>query len=87
MSDFWKTKKRPPSLEARFEFDDYDSMRDFLDDLADVAEERDHHPNISFGRTHASIVIYPKEGNTLSDVDFELAESISDCFNKVLSQS
>lgn len=87
MSDFWKTKKRPPSLEARFEFNDYDSMRDFLDEVADVAEAKDHHPNISFSRSHASLVIYPKDGDKLSDFDFELSEAISECFNNVLSQS
>jgi len=87
VSDFWKTKRRPPSLEARFEFEDYDSMRDFLDDIADVTENLDHHPNISFGRTHVSIVIYPKAGDALAEIDHELATDISKCFEQIDQQA
>jgi 4a-hydroxytetrahydrobiopterin dehydratase len=83
VSENWKTKRRPPSLEARFEFEDYDLMRDFLDDIADVTEQMEHHPNISFGRTHVSIVIYPKSGDALDEIDHQLAQNIDKCFEKI----
>jgi pterin-4a-carbinolamine dehydratase len=78
----WKQKKNPASLEAKFEFEEYDVLRTFLDDLADVAEKLDHHPNLSFGRTHVSAIIY-STGDELRDVDIALAEGIDECFHRV----
>ena len=87
MSIDWKTKKRPPSLETRVEFEDYDSMRDFLDEIAEVTEKMDHHPNISFGRTYVSIVIYPKAGDAIEETDHALAQSISECYEQLQNQA
>jgi len=87
MSERWKVKKRAGTLEARFEFDDYDVMRDFLDDVADVTEKLDHHPNISFSRSHVSIIIYSQEGGELSDLDHQLAHDIEECFNQMSHSS
>jgi len=78
----WKQKKKPPSLESKFIFEEYDLLRSFLDDLADVADKLDHHPNISFGRTHVSVIIYSTE-DEISDLDVSLAEGIDDCFQRI----
>lgn len=82
MNARWKQKKSPASLEAKFEFEEYEVLRTFLDDLADVAEKLDHHPNLSFGRTHVSVIIYSTE-DELRDVDTALAEGIDECFHRV----
>lgn len=82
MNDRWKQKDKPASLEARFEFQSFDNLRSFLDELAEHAESLDHHPNISFGRSHASVIIYAKGGDALGDVDFNLAKGIDDSFHR-----
>ena len=82
MNQRWKQKKSPASLEAKFEFEEYEVLRGFLDDLADVAEKLDHHPNLSFGRTHVSAIIYSTE-DELRDVDIALAEGIDECFQRI----
>lgn len=87
MSERWKIKKRAGTLEARFEFDDYDVMRDFLDGVADVTEKLDHHPNISFSRSHVSIIIYSQESDGLSDLDHQLADAIEECFTQMSHSS
>jgi len=86
VNERWKHKKRPVSLDTRFDFDDYDTLRDFLDDLADVSEKLDHHANISFGRTHASVIIY-SSSDELDDKDIALAEGIDECFQRVTKKS
>ncbi len=86
MNSRWKQKKKPASLEARYEFDDYETLREFLDELADVAEKLDHHPNLSFGRTHVSAIIYSTEDD-LREVDTALAEGIDECFHRVTNPS
>ncbi len=75
MTERWKRKDSPPLLEARFEFAEFGVLRSFLDSLADITEEMDHYPNISFSRQHVSIAIYSKE-KTLNETDFKLAEEI-----------
>ena len=79
----WKERKRPPCLEKRFEFDSYDSTRDFLDKLGDHSEAIQRFPDISFGRTYVNITIRPEDDGAevpLSDADRALAIEIDDLF-------
>ncbi|MDR9499862.1 MAG: 4a-hydroxytetrahydrobiopterin dehydratase [Hydrogenovibrio sp.] len=78
----WKVKQRPASMEAKFVFDSYDDLRAFLDEVAEQAEALSHHPNVSFGRDYASLVIYSEESE-LTDVDYQLADRIDAGFQKV----
>ena len=57
MSDKWTTRKRPARLERRFEFSDYEETRQFLELTAELSEERDYYPDMSFGRTHVSMTL------------------------------
>ncbi|MBO1928500.1 4a-hydroxytetrahydrobiopterin dehydratase, partial [Thiomicrorhabdus sp. 6S2-11] len=52
LSSAWKQKDKAATLEARFEFASFEILRDFLDEVADVADNVGHHPNLSFGREH-----------------------------------
>ena len=77
----WKERKRPICLEKRFEFDSYDSTRDFLDRLGDHSEAIQRFPDISFGRTYVNITIRPEDDGAdahLSDADRALAVEIDD---------
>jgi len=77
----WKQKAKPASLENKFVFDEYEVLRSFLDEIAELAEQLEHHPNLSFGRTHVSVIIYSTE-DELRDVDIALAEGIDAAFEK-----
>jgi 4a-hydroxytetrahydrobiopterin dehydratase len=77
MSTIWQERKRPTRLEARFEFDSYSKLRDFLDAAADLSEKMDYYPNIGFGNNYANITIYAEdEKGDLSEVQHEFAKSI-----------
>ncbi|QBZ82869.1 Putative pterin-4-alpha-carbinolamine dehydratase [Hydrogenovibrio crunogenus] len=82
MNERWKLKKKPASLEARFEFNDFEKLRAFLDELAEQADLLDHHPNISFGRGHASVIIY-SNSEELTEIDYALAKGIDEGFHRV----
>jgi len=86
VNERWKQKNRPVSLDTRFDFDDYDTLRTFLDDLADVSEKLDHHANISFGRNYVSVIIYSLS-EELDNNDIALAEGIDECFQRVTTKS
>ena len=85
MNERWKQKKKPVSLDTRFDFDDYDRLRTFLDEVAEVSEKLDHHANISFARSHVSIIIY-SSSDELNDLDIALADGIDACFERVTTK-
>lgn len=86
LSSYWIERKRPSSLEAKFIFENYKLMRDFLDGLSEISENIDHHPNISFGRDYVSILIYPKS-EQIDKVDYELALRVDELYKKYLVNS
>jgi len=86
MNERWRSKKKPPALDARFDFEDFEILRAFLDEVAEEADRLEHHPNISFGRDRVSIIIY-STSDELSDIDHALAKAIDDGYDKVTSLS
>ena len=77
--DAWNQRKRPVCLEKRFEFDSYNSTRDFLDRLGDFSEETKCYPDISFGKTYVNITLRPDEDAEeviLTDTDHAFAAAI-----------
>ncbi len=70
----WQERNRPSRLEKRYEFDDYETLRDFLDVAADLSEQKGLYPDIGFSRTHASFTIHTDEGTAeLSERQREFA--------------
>jgi pterin-4a-carbinolamine dehydratase len=45
-------------LERRLQFPDYEGLRDFLDQVADLSEQTDVYPNMSFGRTYVNLTLF-----------------------------
>jgi pterin-4a-carbinolamine dehydratase len=58
----WRERARPLRLERRIEFDDYESLRDFLDQVATLSETTQLFPNLSFGRTYVNLTLFAEEG-------------------------
>lgn len=58
----WRRRERPLRLERRLEFADYDGLRDFLDQTAELSEQTGIYPNLSFGRTYVNLTLFAEEG-------------------------
>jgi len=70
----WQERNRPIRLEKRYEFENYDALRAFLDEAADLSEQKGLFPDIGFGKTYANFTIHTDEGSTeLSDTQREFA--------------
>ena len=73
----WQERNRPSRLEKRYEFEDYQSLRDFLDDAADLSEKKGLFPDIGFGKTYANFTIHINEGESeLTDAEREFAKML-----------
>jgi pterin-4a-carbinolamine dehydratase len=75
MSHQWQERNRPARLEARYEFKDYSTLRDFLDEAAELSEEQGLYPDMGFGRDYVNITIHVDEGEeALGDKQHQFAE-------------
>jgi pterin-4a-carbinolamine dehydratase len=62
MNQAWTARQRPPRLERRLEFVDYEATRAFLDRAADLSERAGIYPDMSFGRTYVNITLHAEDG-------------------------
>ena len=70
----WQERNRPVRLEKRYEFASYDALRAFLDDAADLSEQKGLFPDIGFGKTYANFTIHTEEGSSeLNELQREFA--------------
>ena len=62
MANQWQERNRPVRLERRYEFADYEALRDFLDQAADLSEREGLYPDMGFGKDYVNITIHTDEG-------------------------
>lgn len=70
----WETNRK--AVERTFEFDDFDQAVDFVNEVAEIAEEEEHHPelDIRFNKVRVSLSTHSEGGVT--DLDLQMAEKI-----------
>ena len=59
----WSQRQRPHRLERRLAFADYPEVRDFLERLERLCEQRQRYPDLSFGRTYVNLTVRPEDDN------------------------
>lgn len=73
----WKERARPVRLERRYEFSDYDTLRDFLDLAADLSEKEEYYPDMGFGKDYVNVTIHLEEGEeAISEKQHRFAEQL-----------
>ncbi|MGB5426058.1 MAG: 4a-hydroxytetrahydrobiopterin dehydratase [Gammaproteobacteria bacterium] len=77
MSQQWQERARPERLERRYQFVDYESLREFLDQAAALSEREGLYPDMGFGRDYVNMTIHgSEEDNTLGDQQRRLAQEL-----------
>jgi len=71
----WKVQKRAHLLSRRFDFPDYDAMRDFLDELEALSESEGYYPDLTFSRTHVNVSIKAR-ADELAQPDFDFSAKV-----------
>lgn len=67
MNQAWQERARPLRLERRYEFADYQMLRDFLDRAAALSEREGLYPDMGFGRDYVNITIHTAEDSDILD--------------------
>ena len=70
----WETDKQ--SIERTFEFDDFNQAIDFVNAVAEIADEEDHHPDIDIRWNRVRLLLSTHSEGGLTDLDFRLAEKL-----------
>ena len=70
----WELEKK--HIERTFEFDDFSESIDFVNGVAEVAEDEEHHPDIDIRYNKVRLILSTHSKGGLTDLDFALAERI-----------
>ena len=70
----WKLKK--DKIRKKFEFANFAEALVFVNEVGEIAERLDHHPDISFGWGYAKIKTTTHDRDGVTDFDIELAKQI-----------
>jgi len=82
MSDQWQERNKPSRLEQRYSFQDYATLRDFLECAAELSERESLYPDMGFGKDYVNITIYADEDSEkLSDIHRRFAQELDKLFN------
>ncbi len=68
--------RRGNALTKQFTFPDFPAGIDWVRRVAELAEQRDHHPDIDIRYTRITIVLSTHSAGGITTKDFELARAI-----------
>jgi len=71
----WEIEEK--SMSRVLEFEDFMEAIDFVNLLADVAEEAGHHPDIDIRYRRVTVVLTTHDAGGLTESDMELAQRIN----------
>ncbi len=74
VSSEWELKEN--SIERQFRFDDFEEAMDFVNDVAAIAQEEDHHPDIHISYNKVRLELTTHNIGGLSRNDFIVAAKI-----------
>ena len=78
-TDQWQERQRPLRLERRYEFPDYQTLRDFLDRAAELSEKEDFYPDMGFGKNYVNVTIHADDRDTpLTEQQHRFAEQLDE---------
>jgi len=70
----WKVENK--NLKKRFSFSNFSEALAFVNQVGEIAEQQDHHPDITFGWGYAEFSITTHDTGGITVFDFALAEKI-----------
>ena len=69
-------KKESPAITRTYQFKDFNGSMDFVNKIARVAEEANHHPDIDIRWNKVTLTLATHSEGGLTQKDFDLAKKI-----------
>lgn len=70
----WSVKDK--WLKRKYEFKNFAKSLEFVNQVGEIAEEADHHPDITFGWGYVNIELTTHDTGGLTERDFDVASKI-----------
>jgi 4a-hydroxytetrahydrobiopterin dehydratase len=70
----WEYEKK--SITRTIEFEEFNDAIDFVNDLAEIAEEAQHHPDITIRHTKVTLKLTTDDAGGVTELDIELAQRV-----------
>lgn len=70
----WELEKK--HIERTFEFEDFNAAIDFVNAVAEIAEDEEHHPEIDIRYNKVRVQLSTHTEGGLTERDFEVAEKV-----------
>ena len=70
----WEREEK--EIQKNFEFDDFATAIEFVNDVAGLAERYDHHPDIDIRYNRVRLVLSTHSEGGLTTLDFDMANEI-----------
>ena len=77
----WSLDKGATRITRTFKFKDFAQALDFVNGLGQIAEEQQHHPDITFGWGYVTVTLYTHKVKGLHENDFVLAAKADRLFD------
>jgi 4a-hydroxytetrahydrobiopterin dehydratase len=72
----WEYDKKANAITRTVEFEEFSEAIDFVNDLAEIADEAQHHPEILIRHTRVTLKLTTHDVGGLTDLDIELAQRV-----------
>jgi 4a-hydroxytetrahydrobiopterin dehydratase len=72
------------TIHKEFKFDDFVDAIDFVNDVADLAESADHHPDIDIRYTEVTLTLWTHSEGGVTQRDTALAEEVEQVYEDYL---
>lgn len=70
--------RKGEALVKRFEFLNFAAALEFVNKAGEIAENFDHHPDITFGWGYAEVLFTTHDAGGITPLDFDLAAKINE---------
>jgi 4a-hydroxytetrahydrobiopterin dehydratase len=70
----WEYEKK--AITRTIEFEEFNDAIDFVNDLAEIAEEAQHHPDITIRHTKVTLKLTTHDAGGVTNLDIELAQRV-----------
>jgi len=71
----WEYEKK--AITRTVEFEEFMDAIDFVNNLAEIAEEAQHHPTITIRHTEVSLILTTHDSGGVTELDIELAQRVN----------
>ena len=73
----WRLSRRPDRISREFKFKDFKAAMKFVNKVAGLAEEQEHHPDFRIHWNRVELVLWTHDVGGLSERDFGMAAKIN----------